>query len=197
MSKILYFDSETSGLPPKGSNYKTDYMRFPRIVQLSWNFNSITQDYIVKPTDFKSKNPYGIPAESTAIHGITTEKAMASGKCISDVLDRFLFCANEADIIVAFNIYFDTSVIKANVLRTYPGNIEMFNKALDKSKRLDIMMRTIKFCGLKNKNGGSKFPKQTELYRILFNEDYNSHNAKDDIIALKRCHEELIKRGIM
>ena len=197
VDNILYIDSETTGLPPRQSNWRTDYKRFPHIVQLSWMMNDIIQDYIVKPIDRRTGKHYLIPKEVVAIHGIDTEKAMNEGKCLEDVLDRLLMTANKANIIVGFNVYFDTSMIKSEVMRCCKKNMNLFIDALHKDKRLDLMRKSTSYCNLKKKNGTLKFPKLSELYRILFNEEFKAHNSREDIIATKRCYQELVKIGII
>lgn len=36
---ILIFDTETTGLLPKGAKYDTHFNEFPHIVQLAWLYN--------------------------------------------------------------------------------------------------------------------------------------------------------------
>lgn len=46
------------------------------------------------------------------------------------------------------------------------------------------------------KNG--KWPKLGELYRFLFNKDFEgAHDAMFDVIALKECFFEMAKRGVI
>jgi DNA polymerase III epsilon subunit-like protein len=71
---ILIFDTETTGF------------KKPRLVQLAWRIYDrsgtlISKDcYLVKPQRFK------IPARATAIHGFSTEDAIADGITIRKVL---------------------------------------------------------------------------------------------------------------
>lgn len=193
MKQELFFDIETTGLPPKNSDWKVDFMRFPHIASISWiNTLGRMRNYIIKP------NGYEIPIEATNIHGITNEQALKEGFKLDSVLMKFYYDAIGATIIVGHNMYFDTSIIKANVLRGKVFPIEAFNKALDKSKRIDTMFRTIKFVNAKFKDGrGGKWPTLIELYAKLFNEEFDAHNSKDDVLATKRCYEELIKLKII
>ncbi len=192
MNKTLIFDTETTGLPPKGLNYKDHYDRFPYIVQLSWLWEGVMRDFIIKPEG------YIIPEESTKIHGITHEMAMERGVGIRDVFIFFIADCYEVDRIVGHNLYFDTSIIKANIMRYAPESFATANEALDKSKRVCTMMKTIKFVGAKFKNTNRyKFPKLTELYYKLFGETFNAHNSKDDVLATQRCYVELIMLGII
>lgn len=194
MENILIFDSETTGLPPKGAKYETDYLQFPHIVQLAWVFNGIYKDHIIKPEG------YEIPKEATAIHGITTEMATEKGQSFKSVIDEFIDDCFVAKKIVGHNIYFDTSIIKANILRSEVPAF-FFDKAdiaLDKEKRICTMMRTIKFVNAKYPDGrGGKFPKLEELYLKLFNETFPAHNALEDVKATERCFNELVNLKII
>lgn len=198
------FDIETTGLVPKGLNWKTGYMEFPYIVQIAWKRSdkSFVNDFIIKP------NGYIIPHDSTKIHGITNEVALKKGILLEKVIKEFVKDCLIANNIIGHNIYFDTSIIKANVLRLnsdcIDGLILVLDKsnglilALDKSKRIDTMMKTIKFCGLKQKNGKSpKFPSLEELYFKLFNTTFDAHNAADDVIATEKCYNRLIELKII
>lgn len=188
--KLLFFDTETTGLPPKNARYDLNYDLFPHIVQLAWHFDDEYYNFIIKPE--------GWIIPDNMIHGITQEYALKNGKDFDYVIMLFLNHCYEAEKIIAHNIYFDTSVIKANVIRL--GDDHIFNlteQALHKSKRIDTMMKTIKFVGARNANGGCKFPTLEELHEKIFNQSFNAHNAKNDVEALKRCFDALTSIGII
>jgi len=141
-----------------------------------------------------------IPAEATAIHGITTEHALEVGEPFARIADHFVHDCMIADIIIGHNIYFDSSIIKANILRMGMPNWynDIVEPAMDKTKRRCTMMKTIKFVDAKFENGrGGKFPKLEELYFKLFAEDFPAHNALEDVKATLRCTESLIALGII
>lgn len=192
MKKILFFDSETTGLIPKGLNYRIDYEQYPYIVQLAWHFDGELKDFIIKPEDWT------IPEEATAIHGISQERALKDGYNFNDVIIEFVNDCQKAYGIIGFNIYFDTSIIKANTRRAMPDQfVMMTDMALDKSKRLDLMYKTIKFVGARKENWSGKFPTLVELYDELFGESFPAHNAGDDVMATKRCFDELVEIGVI
>ena len=192
----LFFDTETTGLPPKNAKWSVDYMSFPHIVQLSWKCSDkdVVHDYIIKP------DGYEIPVEATNIHGISTEKALKEGIFLKDVLDKFLKDCEDAIKVVGHNTYFDTSIIKANVLRITQeiNTIERVIEAIHKSKRIDTMMKTIKFCSMKQRKGNRlKYPTLLELHNKLFNCSFDAHNAKEDVLATERCFNELVRIGVI
>jgi DNA polymerase III epsilon subunit-like protein len=192
--KELFFDTETTGLPPSGAKYDTDFMSFPHIVQLSWYFDGQFKDFIIKP------DGYEIPEEVSKIHGITTEIALEKGVLFENIITGFIDDCLLADKIIGHNIYFDISIVKANILRISGGVTEYFTgvivPALDKSKRVCTMMKTIKFVGATFSGSNRlKFPNLSELYFKLFQDSFDAHNSLQDVMAVKRCYEELVRIG--
>lgn len=185
--KILTLDIETTGLPAKGADYKTDFADFPRIVSVAWKINNeIPVEYIINPEGFE------IPEEVIKIHGITNEKANESTDLIADVLEKLLIAGKDVEVVVGHGLYFDTSIIKANALRIEKQELyEKLTELLHKDKRVDTMQKTIKFCGLK------KWPKLGELYHKLFNEEFEGHHAAEDVEATYKCYNELVKLEVM
>lgn len=194
LKNILFFDIETTGLPDRNAKYD-DFEKFPFIVSLSWIFNGVENDYIIKP------DGYEIPESTTQIHGITTEYAVKNGIPFRDVIVKFINDAINAQYIVAHNIYFDTSIVKANSIR-YMGKDyydRLVDSALNKDKRIDTMMKTIKFVGAKFQNGRvGKWPTLEELYDKLFpGETFSAHTSIDDVRALVRCFPKLSDLGLI
>lgn len=195
LKDVCFFDCETTGVPAKGLKWYADFNRFPHVVQSAWAFGDKERSFIIKPDN------YEIPLETTAIHGITTERAIAEGVPFAEVIDEFLTDAAAAPLVCAHNIYFDTSMLKANILR-YCGKGYYDAKAEDalhKGKRIDTMMKTVKFVGALHSNGRpGKYPKLEELYSKLFpGETFPAHDALEDIRALRRCVQELVNLGII
>lgn len=73
--RILFFDTETTGLPINWNAPVSDLNNWPRLVQLAWQVYNENQklieeyNFIVKPKGFS------IPLEASNIHKITTEMA--------------------------------------------------------------------------------------------------------------------------
>lgn len=73
LKDVCFFDCETTGVPAKGLKWDADFEQFPHVVQLAWSLGDKEKSYIIKPDN------YEIPPETIAIHGITTERAIAEG----------------------------------------------------------------------------------------------------------------------
>lgn len=193
LKDVLVFDTETTGLVGKGLKYETDFEQFPQIVQLAWTINGVKKDFIIFP------DGYIIPDEAALIHGITTEIAIDKGDPWVVVLFDFIEDCKKAKIIVGHNIYFDTSIIKANCLRLNdPETFASLEEAIHKFKRICTMMKTIKFVGAKQEGSNrAKFPSLEELYFKIFNEGFPAHNAAEDVKATIRCLPHLVEAGLI
>lgn len=188
--KTLVIDIETTGIPPKGADYKIDYMSYPYIVSLAYKINGEeTKEFIINQEGRK------IPPETIAIHGITDEMSDKSPHLLDKVL---ISLVNESpcNFIIGHNIYFDTSIIKANIYRLHNASrleaqiLPDFEDFLHKDKRIDTMRAGQKHCG-------GKWPKLTELYFKLFNENFEAHSAKNDVDACYRCYLKMKELGVI
>ncbi len=190
--KTVVLDIETTGLPSKGYVYDKDFMDYPYIVTLAFKINDDPVEHYIINQDGRP-----IPPEATTIHGITDEMANASPYKLGEILSILLMKADAAEAVIGHNIYFDTSTIKANILRLLNGQQDefytRFQNLLDKDRRVDTMMKTIKFCNL-----GGKWPKLTELHNKLFGCDFEgAHTSAGDVEATYKCYIKLKELGVL
>lgn len=190
---FLIIDTETTGLPEKYNAPVTDVDNWPRLVQLAWQLHNNkgelvgSNNFIVKPENFT------IPFSAEKVHGISTEKALKTGKELKFVLKEFAESVNRSEFIVGHNIEFDKSIIGAEYVRTNIPN-KLFKKASICTKE-----ESTGFCAIPDSRGDKyKWPTLAELYRKLFNEDFKeAHDAAADVIATARCFFELLKKDII
>lgn len=192
---VLFFDSETTGVPDREHTWDKDYDKFPHIVQIAWMYAGRVESHIIYPDGWE------IPEEAVAVHGITTEYAREHGKPFAIIADLFLGACKQAGLICGHNIYFDTSIFKANVLREMgreyyeADDVEM---VLHKGKRIDTMRPAMKWVDARTASGRLKFPTLTELYSRCFpGETFPAHDAADDVRAVARCLPVLLEMGIV
>ena len=186
----LFLDTETTGKTERDWNWDVDFMKYPYIVSIAWEFNGHVRNFLINQEGRK------IPKEATAVHGITTK--MGNDPELTEpasfVFGLLMTDAQQAANIIGHNIYFDVSIIKANVLRLYGKDSKearVINDVLSKDKRIDTMRNSMKL--FKN-----KWPKLSELYKLLFNKELvGAHGAKADMLATKACYLELKKRKIL
>lgn len=193
--KIIVLDIESTGLVPKGATYEKDFLQFPYILSMGWKIivdekQLETYEYII------NQQGRQVPQSATDINGITQEMCDASTMNIFTVLLQFIMDAQGADYIVGFNIYFDTSIIKANTLRIISGGktpMDMYTVMTDilhKDKRIDVMRGCHKLMG-------GKWPTLSEAYFKLFGETFEAHSAGSDVEATNRIFQELLKRQLI
>jgi DNA polymerase III alpha subunit (gram-positive type) len=188
---ILFFDTETSGLPKNWRAPITDSSNWPRLVQIAWIvFNEegeriYNEDNIIKPENFL------IPEEASNIHGITTEIALAKGRDLIEVLQALNNKIDNSDILVAHNMNFDSRIIGAEMIRNNLST-NLFNKQL-----ICTMEASTNFCALPS-DYGYKWPKLSELHVKLFGENFQeAHNASVDIEATAKCFWKLKELNII
>ena len=189
--RLLFFDTETTGVPLNYKASSSDTKNWPRLVQLAWVLtdeegNRIhTGNLIVKPEGFI------IPTDATRVHGITTQRANEEGVPLAEVIEQFKADLDVATYIVGHNIEFDKKIMGAEMIRLGMKDI------MDSKKSYCTMQSSINFCKILGKYG-YKYPKLQELYKKLFGTEFdNAHDAMNDIEATEKCFWELRKRKLI
>lgn len=194
-NSILFFDTETTGLPIRYNAPVNDSDNWPRLVQLAWLMvneeGKILQEksFIIYPDGFT------IPKDKTLKHSITTEQAQREGRPLRDVMEEFMFDLHLAQSVVGHNIDFDKHIVGAELCRLDMDCDQLMDKPITCT-----MQSSTEYCAIPNPNGyfGYKWPSLQELYYKLFNRNFNdAHDALADITATKECFFELRKRGII
>lgn len=192
---ILFFDTETTGIPDKSAKWDTDYMSYPHVVQIAWIYKGEKFNYIIRPEGWE------IPEDATAVHGITTEYASEHGAPFAAVIDKFISDCHSAGLICGHNVHFDTGIVKANILRELGRayyDAENVEDALFKGKRIDTMRSSMKWVDARNGWGRLKFPNLGELYARCFpGETFPAHDAMEDTLAVARCLPVLVEKGLV
>ena len=203
MAKTVFVDLETTGLVPKmmvnGKRgrmkkeqipYDTMFDKYPRVVSGAWKVDD-------DPTYYSVLNQEGnpIPKEASDIHKITDQIANSSNVTFIHFINNFILQSSGNDIVVGFNMYYDTSIIKANVLREIKNgrltqkHYDVICDILDKDKRIDVMRRAMKMMG--------GFATLQAVHMKIFRRGFDAHNAQNDVDALKRIYDWMLPRGIV
>lgn len=191
MKKILFFDTETNGVPVDYKASYTDVNNWPRVIQLAWLLTTSTGEvlsegnYLIKPDGWE------MPTEQFWIdNGFSQEKSMADGIPIVEALDAFYKDKLQADILVAHNLNFDHRIVWAEFIRAGKEPRSGMHK-------ICTMMKSTNYCKIPAKRG-YKWPKLEELYEFLFKDSFdNAHDAMADITATAECFFELVNRGVI
>ena len=188
----LFFDVETTGLPPRKANPETyEQYNSCRVISIAWVLRDKKTVYSQR---YAVTDP-GIPDEKIGaefVHGISREIVDAYGEDISVVLTNFVKDMTRSDKIVAHNLEFDKSVLSAELFRI--GLVDEARRLMN-FKNLCTMKSTTNLVKIPNAYGSFKWPKLEELYKFLFGHVFeNAHHAMCDVDALVACYYRLVER---
>ncbi|MEY4416725.1 MAG: hypothetical protein RIQ53_4018 [Pseudomonadota bacterium] len=115
MNTVCFFDTETTGLP----DFKapSDAPQQPHIVQIGAVLVDVDAGEILSTLDVTIRpDGWTIPDEAAAIHGITTERALAVG-VPEELAVRMLWAMCEGRLRVAHNRQFDDRIVRIGMTR--------------------------------------------------------------------------------
>lgn len=188
---ILFFDTETTGLPKnyKASMHELD--NWPRVIQLAWAVFGDDARLICKACDLIKPNGWVIPEEKFwKDNGFSQDKSMAEGIHIHEALRPFLTYFDNCHTIVAHNIEFDYPIVGAEMLRLQIEVKSIHNKVCTMKSTTDIVQLPGRY--------GFKWPKLEELHRYLFRSNFEgAHDALNDVMATAKCYFELKNRQLL
>ena len=201
--RVLYFDTETNGLPKVRGAPDTDVNNHPAPVEIAWQI--LEDGKVVKRRSALIKPDPDLVwnAESAMIHKIYKPFALANGAPAADVFTEFKEDCACCDAIIAHNLAFDLPVVKCACLRTWPAETDF---SWLPAKQICTMKLTTPVCKLPYKDsrypqrpGSYKQPRLAELHTYLFGNagTYDAHRASSDVDCLVACSQELIRRNIL
>lgn len=184
--RILFFDTETTGLPRNYNAPISQLENWPRMVE----FAGILADEkgeLVRFSSLVKPDGFTIPAQTTAIHGISTQLATEQGMHCTEVLSAFSALLDEADALCCHNATYDVPVILAEALRyDFPVNVKGAFCTKEQSTNI---------CCIPSKRGGYKWPKLKELHEFCFGSEHEGqHTAFADAEATMQCFFALRQR---
>ena len=190
MTRIVFLDTETTGLPKYRNAPALQAPNvWPEIVSVAWlvyeNSQLVSSSYaIIKPQGWI------IPADSIKIHGITQERAEKDGRKLSFILKELSNDLENAKAVVAHNLEFDKNVLfnaynwhlDTNPLHFWPG-IDICTMA----KSTDELKLPSKFP---TSYRPYKPPSLLELYEGTFpgKKFEGQHNSLKDTEALAKIY---------
>lgn len=188
----LFFDVETTGLPPRKANPETfEQYNSCRVVSIAW----VLRDKETVYSQRYSVTDPGIPDEKIGaefVHGISREIMDKHGNPVAQVLGDFMQDVKKSDKIVAHNLEFDKSVISAELFRMGSSDDA---RLLLHFKNLCTMKSTTNLVRIPNAYGSFKWPKLEELHNFLFGHVFeNAHHAMCDVDALVVCYYKLVEK---
>jgi|APCry1669190591_1035303.scaffolds.fasta_scaffold16294_3 DNA polymerase III epsilon subunit-like protein len=193
MAYLLFFDTETTGLPATRIPAPKLRNNWPDLVSIAWILTDetgrcLTSEYhIVQPSEWK------IPEAASMVHHITNEIATRTGSPLKMVINRFIDAVLKADVVVSHNMEFDKNVID-NALYWrlgYGQTMETFKKRL-----FCTMNESTPLLKLPSRYPGKfKPPRLLELYQGVFHRDppveMMLHSAMGDTQVMMACFFKL------
>lgn len=187
MSKTLFLDTETTGLPTTkgwGNYYNpslTSYYDTSRLIEIAYIIYD-SEKNIVKSIDYIIK-PCGFEITNSKFHGITTHDAIEQGMYLSDVLKEFESDLDDVGTIVAHNINFDMNIILSECYRM---------KNIDIVKKIGMIERECTMEIGKTYMKSQKYPKLVDLYKHIFNKTIEQkHRALSDTQICADCYYKM------
>lgn len=188
---IFFFDTETTGLPPR-SVAPTESTQWEgcRIVQIAWElYDADTGEFVKKEQFIIRPDNFEIPDSAARIHGINTVIANEQGSDIHDVMNALATDLAEAKIAVAHNMAFDDRVLLSELYRYNLGDIAATWSSIE--KKCTMLMGTLP---------RQKWPKLSELYTRLFgtapDANITLHRADADVSLCSQCYFKLIAQNL-
>ena len=196
MDKILFFDTETTGLPKdRKKPPRADPSNWPRLVEIAWAVGSVPVEPRAEWSDYQQGSylilPDGweIPEEATATHGIKIEDCLRDGVPFCWALAELEKSLDGVGLVVAHNAEFDLSVVEAECLRYRLPNVLAGRKVFCTKEESTY------FCNIPGKwRGRPRRPSLGDLYQKLFEEEVpEAHRADADVKTLVECYWGLRK----
>ncbi|MEM5405806.1 3'-5' exonuclease [Paraburkholderia unamae] len=121
MKPILFYDTETTGLPLWSE--PSEHPDQPRITQLAAELCDVDSGRVLAFMDLLIKpDGWTIPAELEQLTGITNELAQDFGVPIVAALDLFLDLWERAELRVGHNETFDMRMLRIEIMRSTYGH---------------------------------------------------------------------------
>lgn len=197
----LFFDTETTGFPPKARMTQLGFMLFDIDGNELTRFNSL-----IKPDGWEVPNKEywireGLSEEEAIKKGgffddnnMSTERCEAEGIPVFTALRAFQDNLKKCKYKVAHNLNFDNQILAKEI------RLAGIETALFQFKKGYCTMHTttnlVKAPG--KYPGKYKWPKLEELHTFLFGETFDgAHDAFADVEALAKCFFELKNRNLL
>ena len=207
---ILVFDTETTGLFPKGEDVN-NIQKYPYITQLSYVVYDCNKKEIVYTFDSYINIDPSIHLSDIVkeLTGVTREK-LDNGIDMLSALKTFYKYYAMSNWIVAHNIQFDQKMMMIETERhreaiqySHPECLALFNPYFEKTKNIRsycTMLKGKDICNIvlpsKFEGGRSykKVPKLIELYKHLFDnkEVEGLHNSMMDVLVCLQCYLKMV-----
>jgi DNA polymerase-3 subunit epsilon len=190
----LFFDTETTGLAD--CKMPAEWEGQPRVCQLGAILTDDSGRVKAESNLLIKPDGWAIPAEASAIHGISQEDAENYGLPIKTALAIFSRLVSKSYAVVAHNTRFDLFLLEVECSRL-SANLNLpkqYHCTMEESRDILKLPPTKRMTDL----GMTKFknPSLQEAYRHFFGREFEgAHDAMADVRACKDVFFALKKLG--
>lgn len=189
MSKELFFDTETTGLPTRG--LPIDHPSQPHITQVGAVLREAetkrvlgTLGLIIHP------DGWTVGREAAKLTGISTEFAKENGVPRRVALSAFNHLLKQADVVVGHNLSFDIERLHSQYARE--GQALVLTGKTCVCTMLKAVPYVKKITSKSRHDTDYKWPRLVECMEHFFNEGLDgAHDAMVDILATIRVYDEI------
>lgn len=197
----LLFDTETTGIPRYP--LPADHPEQPYMAQLAMVLveqpEPLTFNVLERYVAMVTPEGWTMPDEVARIHGLSTEKLLAEGRPVREVLDRFNEFYDRCDEYLSYGIIFDTKIMRGALRRN--GYPDRFGEKAEGC----VMRAATEPCRMAPTANmmaagrrGPKTPKLIEAHEILLGRKFErAHDAAADTDALVSVWQHLLMKGLM
>lgn len=194
MKPILFYDTETNGLPLW--NQPSEHPGQPHITQLAAELFDADSGRTLAFMDLMIRpDGWTIPAELEQLTGITNDLASRFGHSIKSALKTFVCMWSEAELRVAHNESFDQRLVRIEALRALGSDHgfhedwksgPVFCTQSNSTAILDLPPTARMVAAGRNH---AKSPNLGEAYKFFTGKDLDgAHNAAVDLAACKAVY---------
>lgn len=193
MKNILFFDTETVGLPGDMNQPYTNHHNWPEMVSIAWLLVDKNQETLSVANYIVALRP-GVENGAAHINGITPEIQADEGTEIRLILEELLQEFEAAETVVCHNVAFDQPILFAE--------LDRLGYIAPEANWYCTKEQSVNMCRIPNTSlrypGQYKWPSLDELHFFLFGKPIAGreqfHNALADVRATARCYFEMQKR---
>lgn len=197
-NRLLFFDTETTGLPKRMEAPTSHLANWPRVVQLAWiltcdNGTEINSgNFLIQPRGWR------IQPGALRCHGITHQQAKQQGEPLAVVMRRFATDLLQTDTVIGHNVMFDHRILGAEFFRLGQGN-PMLRRHVQCTMKIGqgfLAKRaadpTDSPLSKRRYSGKPMAPGLDRLHRALFGKGVQgAHDAMVDARACMDCYFEM------
>lgn len=193
--KILFFDTETTGLKVDG--VPCTHEKQPMLIQLGLKLDDVTRAERARISMMAVPQGWKMGAKAKEVTGLSEELATEFGVHFVTVVEMFIDYIEKADLIVAHNASYDVTVMRRAVKVYCDITGQEYWDVFEGKTIICTMLGAMDIVkALPKRNGKYKWPNLTECMRFFFNEDHSkAHDALADVLACARVFYELLDSG--